>query len=379
METSRRKWLQAIGTSTVALGTGATVISAQQEDDGAETETQQGALRVAHYSDNATTVDISLDDEEIQTGVSYASVTDYMSVAAGDHTIQITGTEDGSMVFQGDVTVEANRAYTAAATGSGGDEGTQVTVLSDYPIAAVRLLHAVSGAEGVDVLTGDEQAQTVLFENAQFGETSDYVQVPAGTTTVSLRPTDGDGTGEPLAQTDLDLAPGGSYTVVARGMGEEDMAATEDGETATETEDGETATETEDGATATEMGGDAVAIETVPDVETANADILSLFASGGETDEEETETEEEETETETEEEETETETEAEETETETEAETETETETGTETPTETEGMDDAGTNDTATGGNETATGGNETVTGGNETATGTATETPNGG
>jgi hypothetical protein len=265
MNPTRREWLTAmgaLGTSAAVLGAGTTPVSAQEDGDGADDENGengengdggQAALRVAHFSGDAPNVDVYLDGEAVLTDVPYGIVSDYLQVSPGDHTVEITAAGDAeTVVFSGTVTVEPWTAYTAAAIGSLTEESFEVAVLEDSNLAQVRLLHAVPDAPAVDVTTGEDDELEALFDGVEFGEASEYVTVVADQYTLSVRGDTESNDGDVVAETDVFLAPGGVYTVVARGFLAEDAPE-----------------------------GAAFTVDLLPDVTTAGLDLAELLSSDG--------------------------------------------------------------------------------------------------
>jgi hypothetical protein len=246
MQQTRREWLTAmgvLGSSAAVLGAASTPVGAQEngETDGGDGDSgnddgdtgdggdgngepeQASALRVAHFSGDAPNVDVFVDGEAALTDVPYGIVSDYLQVTAGDHTVEITAAGDpDTVVFSGDVTVEPWTAYTAAAIGSLTEDSFEVLVLEDNDLAQVRLLHAVPDAPAVDVTTGEGDEMETLFDGVEFGEATDYVTVAAGQYTLTVRPDTEDDDGDAVADVDVYVAPGGVYTVVARGFLSED-------------------------------------------------------------------------------------------------------------------------------------------------------------
>uniref|UniRef100_A0A7D5KFK9 DUF4397 domain-containing protein n=2 Tax=Natrinema halophilum TaxID=1699371 RepID=A0A7D5KFK9_9EURY len=169
------------------------------------------AVRVAHFSPDAPNVDVYVDGNRILSDVAYGDVSPYLEIEPGTYTVAVTAAGDPSTVaFEGDVTVEA-AFYTVAAIGELGASSFEPLVLLDAGSALVRAVHASPDAPAVDVYADDE----LLFENLSFGESSDYIAVPAGTYTVSIRPA-----GDPettVFSADVTREIGTAYTAYAIG------------------------------------------------------------------------------------------------------------------------------------------------------------------
>jgi hypothetical protein len=190
-----------------------------------ETETEAGGdarVRVAHLSPNAPNVDVYVDGSAVLEDVPFGAVSDYLELAAGTYTVEITAAGDpDTSVFEGDVTVESGMDYTVAAVGELGedvDQAFEPLVLvdeneaPDAETARVRAVHASPDAPAVDITAGD----TVLFDGVSFGG-SGYVEVPAGDYTVEIRGDTPENDGDVAASFDLTLEGGTVYTAFAAG------------------------------------------------------------------------------------------------------------------------------------------------------------------
>jgi hypothetical protein len=182
------------------------------------------SLRVAHMSPNAPNVDVYVDDSTVLEDVPFGVVSDYLDLAAGDHTVEITAAGDQeTSVFEGEVTLAAEQPYTVAAVGEVGDDADEAfrpLVLEDDnsdpggDTARLRVVHASPDAPAVDVTvnsTGD-----VLFDGVAFGE-SGYTEVPANDYTVQIRGDTESNDGEVVADYDVSLNGGSVYTAFAAG------------------------------------------------------------------------------------------------------------------------------------------------------------------
>lgn len=91
-------------------------------DDALQPAEDEAAVAVAHLSPDAPAVDVTVEgsDTVIADNVSYAGVSDYVSVPAGDYTLEIreaTADNDGDVVTTVDVSLESGSAYTGYAVG----------------------------------------------------------------------------------------------------------------------------------------------------------------------------------------------------------------------------------------------------------------------
>jgi hypothetical protein len=156
--------------------------------------------------------------------VSFATVSDYLEVPAGARQVQITAADDAeTVVFDGEVSVEAETDYTVAAVGEIGDMADQPfepLVLTDDnsdpggDMARVRVVHASPDAPAVDVTvnsTGD-----AIADGLAFGESA-YTTVQANDYTLQIRGDTMENDGEVVADFDVSLNGGSVYTAFAAG------------------------------------------------------------------------------------------------------------------------------------------------------------------
>ncbi len=166
----------ASGTCTSALGIGA-------EGD--------ACVTVVHASPDAPNVDVYVDGTLAISNLGYGWYFGPLPVPAGDHQIQVTasGQAPDTAVIDATVTLESGMAYQVAATGLLAEITPQI-----YPVdvsaiaegnARVRVVHTSPDAPAVDVaVTGGD----VLIPNLTFPNASDYLEVPAGTYDLEVRP-----------------------------------------------------------------------------------------------------------------------------------------------------------------------------------------------
>jgi len=199
----------------LTAATGTVLSSGEHEDDERSTDEKSkdaggAAVRVAHFSPDAPNVDVYVNGERVLADVAYGDVSPYLEVKPGTYTVTITAAGDPDTVaFEGEVTF-GPAFYTVAAIGELGADTFQPAVLVDAGSALVRLVHASPDAPAVDVYADDE----LVFENVAFTDSTDYVPVPAGARTVSVRPAGGD---ETVASFDVILERGTAYTAYAIG------------------------------------------------------------------------------------------------------------------------------------------------------------------
>ncbi|MDF9747226.1 DUF4397 domain-containing protein [Natrinema salsiterrestre] len=216
--------------SGLTAASGTVLAGGEHEHDERPTEDEKSAdgdsavsgaaVRVAHFSPDAPNVDVYVDDNRVLADVAYGDVTPYLEIEPGTYAVTITAAGDPETVaFEGDVTFGA-AFYTVAAIGELGAETFQPAVLVDAGSALARLVHAAPDAPAVDVYADD----TLLFEDVSFTDSTDYVPVPAGQYTLSVRPAGGT---EAVASFDATLERGTAYTGYAIGYLEPPTDATD--------------------------------------------------------------------------------------------------------------------------------------------------------
>jgi hypothetical protein len=178
----------------------------------------EASVRVVHASPDAPNVDVWVDGTAVLTDVPFTAVSDYLSVPAGEHNIQVTATGTTDPVIDADLTFDAGQAYTVAAIGLLAD--ISATVLTDdrAPAAGqakLRVFHASPSAPpSVDVAVTDGP---VLVEGLAYPTATDYLTVDPGTYALEIR-----AAGETDAALTLEatLSEGENYTAIAMDGGE---------------------------------------------------------------------------------------------------------------------------------------------------------------
>ncbi|WP_276301585.1 DUF4397 domain-containing protein [Halorussus lipolyticus] len=197
------------------VGVGMVTVGASGQEDGS------AQVRVAHLSPDAPAVDVLVDGSAALEGVEFGTVSDYLELSAGEHTVTIQTSENETVVFEGNVSVEADTMYTIAATGEVSEETFAPEIyVDDFESpsdenATVRLIHASPDAGPVDVTVASSGA--VLYDNASFPNATDYASVPAGDYSLEIRPATADNDGEVLTTVNVSLEGGTAYSAIAAG------------------------------------------------------------------------------------------------------------------------------------------------------------------
>ena len=184
-------------------------------------------VRVAHLSPDAPAVDIWVDGSVVLSEVPFKTVSDYLELPEGSHRIQVSPAgETSPIVIDATVQLEADTAYTVAATGLLGEDDLSPLVLVDDLFnycenSKVRFVHTSPDAPAVDVGPSDG---SVLFGDVAFRGASEYAKLPAGTYDLEVRVA---GTMDiALVIPDVTIEAGTNYTVFAIGkLGDGTLAA----------------------------------------------------------------------------------------------------------------------------------------------------------
>lgn len=159
----------------------------------ATSKADNAMVRVVHASPDAGTVDVYVDGTKLLSNFAFGTVTDYVSVAAGSHKIQVTpaGKDVSAAVITQDVSVDGGMVYTVAAIGTT-SSGFSLTafvddnMISDGSKAKVRVYHLSPDAGPVDVSAGGNK----LISGLTYKNASDYLTVPAASYNFTVTATD---------------------------------------------------------------------------------------------------------------------------------------------------------------------------------------------
>jgi hypothetical protein len=200
----------------------ATAFTAACDDDDDSTGPEGDArVRVVHASPDAPDVDVLLDDAEVLSDVPYLATSEYLETTDGAHNLKVNAAGTTTTVIDADVTLTDGTDYTVIASGLVAQ--IEPIVLEDdntAPAAGsvrVRAIHGAPSAPSVDVYVtapgADLATATPTLTGVDFGEFSDYLEVPAGDYQVRVTPS-----GTKLVAIDsgaLTLSGGQVRTVIA--------------------------------------------------------------------------------------------------------------------------------------------------------------------
>ena len=181
----------------------------------------EAQVRVLHASPDAPSVDVYLDDAMVDalTNVPFGTISDYLTIPAGEHNIKVYATGDNTMpVIDATATFETNTWYTVAATGAVADIAPAVFV--DDPAlteesALVRVIHLSPDAPAVDVAPDGAAPADAVVKGLEFPDATDYLALPPASYDLEVRLA---GTTDVALQLDpIEVAGGSAYTVFAIG------------------------------------------------------------------------------------------------------------------------------------------------------------------
>ena len=209
-----RRVVRTAAVAAVVAGAGLTGGTAQAAEDGGS-----GLLRLAHLSPDTPAVDVYVDSVAdpdagiVLTGVGYGAISEYQDVPPGEYTVSMREAGAGKSappVLSTTVEVGEDSARTVAGVGLFADLGLEIIedALETPPEgeARVRVLAGAANAETLDVTLEDG---TEVASQLQFAATSEYVDVPAGSTALQVAAGGGDPTDLPV-----DLDAGAVYSLV---------------------------------------------------------------------------------------------------------------------------------------------------------------------
>ncbi|MEL6367939.1 MAG: DUF4397 domain-containing protein, partial [Pseudomonadota bacterium] len=155
-------------------------------------------------------------------GLAFPDFTDFVSVAPGTYNVKVTPAGDaGTIVIDTDLNLTVGSESSVYATDLLASIAPQVLADDRRSVATqaqVRILHGSPAAGAVDIFVTapgtDITTVTPNFADVEFGDETGYVQLAAGTYTVTVTPTGT--TTAAIGPIDITIDAGGIYTAVAR-------------------------------------------------------------------------------------------------------------------------------------------------------------------
>ena len=225
---NRRSWIALLLAVSLVVGTLVVGGAVGQEDADTTTEApdQDSAfIRVAHVSPDAPPVDVYVDGEQILADVPFGAVSDYAEFPADTYNVTITPAGDNeTVVFEGNLTLEARSVSTLFASGEVSENATQPfepVLFEDDAFqpaeneSAVSVAHMSPDAPTVDVTANN--GSVVLAQNLSYQNASEYVTVPAGNHTVEIRPASPGANATPVFTANVTLENETAYSAIAVG------------------------------------------------------------------------------------------------------------------------------------------------------------------
>lgn len=185
-------------------------------------EEGDAAINVLHLSPDAPAVDVLLNGDVALENVAFGDFSGWVAVPAGEHQVQVvpTGEMADAAVIDAMVEVESGAAYHIAAVGKVAEIQPAIfqadLSMLEGENARIRVIHTSPDAPAVDIAVAGGD---VLIENLEFPNASDYLEVPAGSYDLEVRPT---GTMDvALDLPGVELEAGMVYDVFATGLVED--------------------------------------------------------------------------------------------------------------------------------------------------------------
>lgn len=174
-------------------------------------------VRIGHCCPDAPNVDVHVDGAPVLEDVAFGDLSDYQTVAAGEHTVRVVPAGGDEAVIEAELDLESDASYTVLATGM--LEDIEPTVLVDDPGTVpadrshVRFVHASPDAPSVSIGVRDGPD---VFTDVGFRQASGYEAVDAGTYDLDVRPAGGDDV--VLTVDGVSFSGGSAYTAIAVGQ-----------------------------------------------------------------------------------------------------------------------------------------------------------------
>jgi len=149
-------------------------------------------INIIHASPDAPNVDVYVNGEKALENVAFGAFSGWMALPAGEYHVQVapTGEMADAAVIDATLTLESGAAYQVAAVGTVDSITAQVYRVDLHQradgMASVRVIHASPDAPAVDIAL---QGGDALISNLAFPDASDYLDVPAGSYDLEVRPT----------------------------------------------------------------------------------------------------------------------------------------------------------------------------------------------
>lgn len=219
--------LGVLGALSGLLLTGLAVLASPvSAEDAPSPDSEQGWVRLAHFSPDTPAVDVSLtafsDSQSMLalSDVAYGDISAYERVPAGTYTASMLpagGSPGATPVVTQAVTVEAGTAYTVAAVGKNIDlTGTVFTDDLTAPADGQSRIRLVQASVSSPEVTVQAAGGPLIAQDAAFGTATGYAAIAPGVWTIQLT----GASGEPTT-TEVTVQPGTVSTLIVLDRGDD--------------------------------------------------------------------------------------------------------------------------------------------------------------
>ena len=153
-----------------------------------EVKNNSSLVRVFHTVPDVQVVDVYINGQMVFTNLAFGDFTNYIYLDEGEYNIAIyaSGKTDQPAINQM-VDIPSQQIFTVAATGDLNDLSLlvipdKITKSPSQRYSSVRIIHLSPTAPGVDVVVNGD----TLFEDIQFREGTDYVDLNPGTYNINV-------------------------------------------------------------------------------------------------------------------------------------------------------------------------------------------------
>ena len=170
-------------------------------------------VRMVHAAPGIGDVAVSSEDQQMFSSVGFKEITDYRKLEQILARFRlVAGTNDTTVITNLEILLDGSR-YTLFAMPDD-KNGVQLRVLRDElmpdsGMARIRLVHALHGADKVDV--GIEGQEDVLFDDIEFGLEAGFRDIAPAAVTLVVRASEGDSR---LHRFPIEIEVGHAYTIV---------------------------------------------------------------------------------------------------------------------------------------------------------------------
>lgn len=150
----------------------------------------QAAFAFVQASGSLVTVDVMVDDEPVLTNVAFGSVSEFLSVKSGDHTLKLVpaGGDVSQALVSSDITMDNGKLYTVVSAGPSDKIEVKSFEIDKDPVKAddarLRVIHAADTVDSIDIAPVDGDP---IFSGLKYFNASDHADYRAGDVTLEIR------------------------------------------------------------------------------------------------------------------------------------------------------------------------------------------------